>query len=195
MAGAHGLRVPRHRRVRRRPGPRARRPRLRRRRGGAGAPRAADARRPHGPHPAPDALRAPRDGGAARVESLHDQGFEFPICDRRGPDERTWTWGARVAFDGARSTSTVIALDHRAGTLREHHAPGWVFGEPVFARRPGSHEEGDGVLLSVGSHVRDDRALLRVFAPRTLEVLADVEVDVPLPMGYHGGFAPARRTG
>jgi carotenoid cleavage dioxygenase-like enzyme len=146
---------------------------------------------------APRALRyvLPRDGGEARVEPLHDKGFEFPVIDRRAAGERTWTWGARVSLDGARSTSTLVALDHRARTLREHEDAGWVFGEPVFARRPGSTEEGDGALLAVGSHVRDDRALLRVFAPRTLEVLADVEVDVPLPLGFHGGFAPASRAG
>jgi beta,beta-carotene 9',10'-dioxygenase len=145
--------------------------------------------------PRPRRYVLPRDGAEARVESLHDTGFEFPVVDRRETGERTWTWGARVTLDGARSTSTVIALDHRARILREHDEPGWVFGEPVFARRPGSDEEGDGALLAVGSHVRDDRALLRVFEPRTLKVLADIEVDVPLPLGFHGGFAPAARAG
>ncbi len=141
--------------------------------------------------PRPVRYVLPRDGAEARVEPLHDKGFEFPVVDQRAAGERTWTWGARVSLDGARSTSTLVALDHRAQTLREHDEPGWVFGEPVFARRPGGTEEGDGALLAVGSHVREDRALLRVFAPRTLEVIADVEVDVPLPLGFHGGFAPA----
>jgi carotenoid cleavage dioxygenase-like enzyme len=143
---------------------------------------------------APRALRyrIPRGGGDARVEPLCDEGFEFPVVDRRGAGARRYTWGARVSLDGERSTSTLIALDAEAKSLRAHDEAGWVFGEPVFARRPGSVEEGDGVLLAVGSHVRDERALLRVLDARTLQPLAGVEVDVTLPLGFHGGFAPTR---
>jgi beta,beta-carotene 9',10'-dioxygenase len=143
---------------------------------------------------APRALRyrIPRAGEVASVEALSEAGFEFPVVDRRAGGERRYTWGARVVFDGERSTSSVIALDRTSPAPIEHAEAGWVFGEPVFARRPGSTEEGDGVLLAVGSHVRDDRALLRVLDARTLRVVAGVEVDVPLPLGFHGGFAPAR---
>lgn len=143
---------------------------------------------------APRALRyrIPRAGEVASVEALSEAGFEFPVVDRRAGGERRYTWGARVVFDGERSTSTVVALDRKSPAPIEHAEDGWVFGEPVFARRPGSTEEGDGALLAVGSHVRDDRALLRVLDARTLRVVAGVEVDVPLPLGFHGGFTPAR---
>jgi carotenoid cleavage dioxygenase-like enzyme len=134
----------------------------------------------------------PRGADVARAEPLMEGGFEFPVVDRRAAGERRFTWGARVVFDGERSSSTVVALDRTSPAPIEHAEGGWVFGEPVFARRPGSTEEGDGVLLTVGSHVRDDRALLRVLDARTLRVVAGVEVDVPLPLGFHGGFAPTR---
>ncbi|MFO0607521.1 MAG: carotenoid oxygenase family protein [Polyangiales bacterium] len=136
--------------------------------------------------------RVPRGAKAATVEALSPEGFEFPVVDRRGAGDRRFTWGARLVLDGERSTSTLVALDGAARTEATHAEDDWVFGEPVFARRPGSGEEGDGVLLTVGSHNRDDRALLRVLDARSLRVLAGVEVDVPLPLGFHGGFAPAR---
>lgn len=144
-----------------------------------------------GVSPRPVRYVLPRAGADARVEALHPTTFEFPVCDRRGAGERRYTWGARVHLDGARSASTLVRLDHRAGEVLEHAEEGWVFGEPVFARRPESTEEGDGVILAVGSHVRDDRALLRVLDACTMRPVADVFVDVTLPLGFHGGFAPS----
>ena len=136
--------------------------------------------------------RIPRAGEAARAEEIGDGGFEFPVVDRRGDGARRYTWGARLVLDGERSTSTVVARDGASRAEETYTEDGWVFGEPVFARRPGSEDEGDGALLTVGSHVRDDRTLLRVLDARTLRPLAGVEVEVPLPLGFHGGFAPKR---
>ena len=62
----------------------------------------------------------------------------------------------------------------------------WVFGEPVFVSRPGAQREGDGVLLSVASHLDEPRAALAVLDAETLDVRAWADVEVPIPLGFHG---------
>lgn len=140
----------------------------------------------------PRALRyhLPWHGDGASVEPFHREGFEFPTVDRRAAGPRRFTWGTRLRSDGERLMATVVAVDGATGSERRHAEEGWVFGEPVFVGRPGGTEEGDGVLLTVGSHSREDRSLLRVLDARSLAVLAGVEVEVPLPLGFHGGFVP-----
>lgn len=132
----------------------------------------------------------PWEGSAATVAPFHGEGFEFPVVDRRGPGPRRFTWGVRLLSAGGQLGATVVALDAATGTERTHAEEPWLFGEPVFVRRPGSTAEGDGVLLTLGSHSLEDRSLLRVLDARSLAVLAGVEVAVPLPLGFHGGFVP-----
>ncbi|MFM7551159.1 MAG: carotenoid oxygenase family protein [Cyanobacteriota bacterium] len=132
----------------------------------------------------------PWQGDRAVVEPFHREGFEFPSVDRRAAGPRRFTWGTRLLSDGERLTATVVAVDGATGGERCHAEQSWVFGEPVFVGRPDSTEEGDGVLLTVGSHSHEERSLLRVLDARSLAVLAGVDVDVPLPLGFHGGFVP-----
>jgi carotenoid cleavage dioxygenase-like enzyme len=125
----------------------------------------------------------------ARVEPLCDEGFEFPVVSYRACSGRDYrlAWGARPSAEH----SEILCVDVRSGKTTRTARHGFVFGEPIFVSRPGSGEEGDGVLLAVASHISDSRAAMAVLDARTLEEIAWAEVDVPIPLGFHGSFVRA----
>jgi carotenoid cleavage dioxygenase-like enzyme len=85
-----------------------------------------------------------------------------------------------------------VQVDHHEHRERVFDGGEYVFGEPVFVARPNSNVEGDGVLLSVGSPARGNRSALVVLDAQTLAPLAHAHVDLPLPLGFHGGFVLER---
>jgi carotenoid cleavage dioxygenase-like enzyme len=144
--------------------------------------------------PAPERWRVRPGRREVESSSLGREGFEFPVIDRSASGAgRRYAWGASAVLDGARSESRVVQVDHRADATAMHYREdSMVFGEPVFVRRPGAVEEGDGVLLAVGSPVGDGGSALVVLDARTLQRLARVSVSAALPLGFHGGFVRAR---
>ncbi len=100
-------------------------------------------------------------------------------------------WGASLWSEGGTAHARIVKVDPRGGTSLSFHEDGVVFGEPVFVRRPEGEAEDDGVLLTVGSSTRHDRACLQVLDAATLAPLARASVDVPLPLGFHGSFLRA----
>lgn len=59
----------------------------------------------------------------------------------------------------------------------------------MFVARPGAPDEDDGVLLVVGSHPSAERSRLSVLDARTLTALAQCEIGLSIPLGFHGNFA------
>jgi beta,beta-carotene 9',10'-dioxygenase len=133
-----------------------------------------------------------RRSGRVKRERLADQGFEFPQVDwkRAGTGPERAVFGAALSEEGGRMVSEVVRIDLVRGDARKLREAGWVFGEPVFVASPDGRAEGDGVLLSVGSSA--ERAALLVLDAATLDVLARADLDVPLPLGFHGSFLPGR---
>jgi carotenoid cleavage dioxygenase-like enzyme len=121
----------------------------------------------------------------AEVQTLLAEGFEFPSVNyrRKNGMRHSFSWGTRI--EGTQST--IVKLDAGGGT-RVHRDADFLFGEPVFVAEPRSAREDRGVLLVVGAHARDDRSELRVLDARTLDVIAHVEVPLPIPLGFHGSF-------
>jgi carotenoid cleavage dioxygenase-like enzyme len=127
---------------------------------------------------------------SARVEPLGDVGFEFPSVDyhRHGGSAYTSAFGVSngPAADGY--GSAVVRVDVERGRLRSASERSWVFGEPVLVSRPGATREGEGVLLSVASHLEEPRAALVVLDAESLDVRAWADVATPIPLGFHGSF-------
>jgi carotenoid cleavage dioxygenase-like enzyme len=149
------------------------------------------------PSLAPRFVRARMRPGKRHVEleALTPQGFEFPIIPYRARNGRAYqaVWGARLHAQGSGGpASEVVRVDVERGQTARFAESGMSYGEPVFVPRPGA-ERDDGVLLSVGSHAHEDRAVLAVLRADTLEPLAHVHVGLSIPLGFHGTFA-ARRT-
>lgn len=127
---------------------------------------------------------------AAVVEQLLGDGFEFPaIAYRQVSGKRhTVAWGARITGGGARSE--LVRLDE-GGQTRTFSEPGVVLGEPVLVESPTASREDDGVLLSVGAATSGDRSVLVVLDASSMEPLAQAEVPLPIPLGFHGTFFAA----
>jgi beta,beta-carotene 9',10'-dioxygenase len=122
----------------------------------------------------------------ARVEVLLAEGFEFPAISYRKKNGQRHgvSWGARIGPNATRSE--LVRMD--GASERVFVEEGFVFGEPVFVARPSSTDEDDGVIVSVGSHRTLDRSAMVVLDARTMEVVARVEVPLPIPLGFHGSF-------
>jgi beta,beta-carotene 9',10'-dioxygenase len=123
-------------------------------------------------------------------EPLTDTGFEFPIVDLTNLGTPRYVWGAVISPDS--DGSAVVCCDLAAATTKRFERRGVYFGEPVFVRRPGGETEGDGVLLSVGSHRNEALTTLVVLDAATLELVAEVSIRAETPLGFHGSFERSR---
>jgi beta,beta-carotene 9',10'-dioxygenase len=131
-------------------------------------------------------------GRRASLEQLASARFEFPQIAYRQRSGRPYghVWGAALKRSASGETrAEVLHVELATDRTRTFSEPEYRLGEPVFVARPGARSETDGVLLAVGSHVRDDRSALVVLDADRLELLARCEVDVAIPLGFHGNFA------
>jgi beta,beta-carotene 9',10'-dioxygenase len=130
----------------------------------------------------------------ATLETLSDARFELPNIAYRAHHGRPYgvAWGATLRVDStAAPTSDIVRVDLAHGDVRRFSDPHVTYGEPVFVPRPGSTSEDDGVVLTVGSDPRSERSLLAVLDAGTLAPLARCEVQLSLPLGFHGNFQQA----
>jgi beta,beta-carotene 9',10'-dioxygenase len=147
-----------------------------------------------GPRPRRIVLRDGTD--EARVEPLHDVAFEFPVIDYRRFSGQKY----RVAFGTAYASGTdgyeasVLRVDLDGTSVRRFASRGWIFGEPVCVSRPGATREGEGAILSVAGHLNGARSAVVVLDAETLDPLAWAEVDVAIPLGFHGTFVREPRS-
>jgi beta,beta-carotene 9',10'-dioxygenase len=133
--------------------------------------------------------------GSARVETLCSSRMEFPVVDTRkvfGNEQHT-LFGANPFINGA-EPSRVFRVDLRQDTVKHFERPGFIFGEPVFVGRPGSSQEADGVVLSVGTHLDGGHSQLVILDATSMEPLATASIEVSVPLGFHGSFISAAQT-
>jgi beta,beta-carotene 9',10'-dioxygenase len=141
----------------------------------------------------PRYVRARLRPGAKHVqlEQLSNAGFDFPAIAYERVHGRPYhvAWG--VALRGAKSgdsESELVRVDTEQPEVRRFSERAMTYGEPVFVPRPGATDANDGVLLTVGSHMREELATLAVLDAQTLEPLAHCDVGLSLPLGFHGNF-------
>jgi beta,beta-carotene 9',10'-dioxygenase len=137
----------------------------------------------------PRYVRARLRPGAKRVEleQLSNVGFDFPAIAYARVHGRPYqvAWG--VALQGELE-SELVRIDHRQPEVRRFSESAMTYGEPVFVPRPGAQDADDGVLLTLGSHLRQDRASLAVLDAQSMRPLAHCDVELSLPLGFHGNF-------
>lgn len=147
----------------------------------------------HGPatNPSLRRLTIDRRSGAVSQRSLSDTGFEFPQLDaeRAAGGEASVVWGAQLQAQGAQLRSEIVRVAPRDGATLRFGEGDYVLGEPVFVGEPGRAQQGQGVLLCVGSCERG--ATLFVLDAGSLEVIAHAPFSTPLPLGFHGSFQPS----
>lgn len=143
--------------------------------------------------PAPDAtlcrVRLVPGEDAAREVPMGAAPLELPrIDDRRKRKPYRYVWGVGSGGPAAEFLDRLRVIDVDEGRVAEWHEPGTFPGEPVFVRRPGGTDEGDGVVLSVVLEPGRGGSSLLVLDARTLTEVARAEVPQHVPFGFHGGF-------
>lgn len=130
----------------------------------------------------------------ARREEIGAARFELPAINYRAHHGRPYryAWGVSAPRGGADRRSTLVKVDTHTGDVVRFEDADWLNGEGVFVPRPGATEEDDGVVLTVGVHRDGGRTSLSVLDGRSLERRARAEVQVGLPLGFHGNWAQAR---
>jgi carotenoid cleavage dioxygenase-like enzyme len=141
-------------------------------------------------------LRLRKGVEAATVAPLTDTRFEFPAIHYRPHNGAAYryTWGLSLWPEAGESRSQVVKVDVTSGATLAYEDSGWLFGEPVFVPEPQARGEDDGVLLTVGTHRDGERSCLQVLRAGDLAPLARAEVDLPIPLGFHGSFLRATRS-
>ncbi len=124
-------------------------------------------------------------------EPLGATRFELPTINYGAHNGRPYrfTWGVSAPRGGADRRSTLVKVDVHTGDVCRFEDAEWLNGEGVFVSRPGATEEDDGVVLTVGVHRGGGRTSLSMLDGRTLERLARAEVQVGLPLGFHGNWS------
>lgn len=128
-------------------------------------------------------------GKAAAEVDVSDAWMEFPATSAR----RVWgrrqdvAFGMRMSYEAGRYRSHLVRVEGATLTHREVEVEG-VAGEPVFVARPGAEADDDGVLLMVSSALDGERASMLVYDASTMTELASAQLDLPLPLGFHGSF-------
>ncbi len=139
----------------------------------------------------PQALRLRLVPGKAEAEVERlGANFEFPGLDlKRDAGRPTGVVFGATGFPGqGEKGAAVVRFDAKARVMEHAVFAGWAMGEPLLVRAP----EGDAdVLITVGSHLEEDRTALFVLDSRNLETLARCEVPLPVPLGFHGTFVRA----
>lgn len=144
--------------------------------------------------PAPDATlrryRLRADQSDAISEPIVHAAIELPRTDDRwNRRAHRYVWGVGVGETGsAQFLDRLLRVDLAAGDVQAWHEPGSFPGEPVFVPRPGSTDEGDGVVLSVVLEPARGGSSVVVLDAISMTELGRAEVPQHVPFGFHGGF-------
>jgi beta,beta-carotene 9',10'-dioxygenase len=140
----------------------------------------------------PRYVRARLRPGAKRaeLELLSNQGFDFPAIAYRREHGKPYqqAWGVSLYAADAGWQSQLVRVSTTGSEVRSFAERDVTYGEPVFVPHPQASHAGQGVILSVGSHLREERASLAVLDAETMVPLAHCDVELSLPLGFHGNF-------
>jgi carotenoid cleavage dioxygenase-like enzyme len=130
----------------------------------------------------------------AEVLPLADQRFDFPTVHDARADGHPYRYAygvyGRQESDGYRGG--VVQLDVESGHIKRFQEDGYLLQEPVFVPCPDAKHERDGVLLAMATHATQARSALAVLDAESLSVRAWGELDIDIPLSFHGSFLPAR---
>lgn len=129
--------------------------------------------------------------GSSRVRGrdLAEGNFELPRTDYDTVNGRPYRYAYGIGVRHPRRSGfidQISKLDIKRGEQVHWHDRDSYPGEPVFVRRPGSHGEDDGVLLSVVLDASRRTSYLLVLDARDMSELARAAVPHHIPFGFHG---------
>ena len=83
-------------------------------------------------------------------------------------------------------------IDCGSQSIQVWSVDGHTPGEPVFIAEPEAEDEDAGVLLSVVLNGHSGKSYLLVLDASSLSEVARAEVEMAIPLGFHGVHIPQR---
>ncbi|MFT3712944.1 MAG: carotenoid oxygenase family protein [Archangium sp.] len=125
----------------------------------------------------------------ADFETMSDTPFEFPVVNLKRSQSKPTNvvWGATITGSSEGADAAVLKIVP-GQPVQRFTSSGWTHGEPVMVPSPDAQSDDEGVLLAVASHKDGVKTALFVIDAKSLTELARVELDVGLPLGFHGSF-------
>jgi carotenoid cleavage dioxygenase-like enzyme len=120
---------------------------------------------------------------------LAEGNLELPRIDYEAVNAKNYRYAYGVGARDPRTsgfTDQISKLDIKRSEQIHWNDREAYPGEPVFVRRPGSHGEDDGVLLSVVLDAARRTSYLLVLDARDMSELARAAVPYHIPFGFHG---------
>jgi carotenoid cleavage dioxygenase-like enzyme len=131
--------------------------------------------------------------GAVKEEKLDDRRTEFPrVNDRTLTKKTQFSYNPIIAPKEDLSFSGFIKYDLERGSSIDYHYPsGWYGGEVVFAPHPDQKQEDEGWVLTILTNAdkKQSRALILDAQNLDQEAVAEIELPMQIPLGFHAEWA------
>jgi carotenoid cleavage dioxygenase len=134
--------------------------------------------------------------GGVSEAPIDDLAVEFPVvnADRVGLDHR-FVYAVSNPLDHNESRANVVKFDVGSGRRTGYtFESGWVPGEAIFVPAAHATSEDDGWLMSIATHVSEDRAqfIVQDASDPTLKPVATIALPRRVPFGFHGAWIAAK---
>lgn len=136
------------------------------------------------------------DHGTVTAASLASGMLELPRIDygRCAGKPYRYVWGNGRTPDGL-FLDSIVRVDLEIGGVARWFVDGCYPGEPVFVPRPGSADEGDGVIISVVLDAHRGTSFLQIMDSISLSDIARAQCPHTIPFGLHGCYYPRAEEG
>lgn len=132
----------------------------------------------------------PTTPGHATSKVLANTTFEFgSVAPSKQRKRYRYAYG--TSDDNGKTFHGGLAkLDIETGTILRWSSPDTFTGEPMFIPDPNGENEDDGSVIVVVLDVSKRQSSLIILDSRTMKEVARADVQMSLPLGFHGFFQP-----
>lgn len=130
------------------------------------------------------------DTERAEGRTIVDGPIEFPTTHYAEANLHPYRFCYGVGTDPGSFNDHLRKIDVEHGTDQVWESKGIHPGEPLFVPRPDGDGEDDGVLLSIGLDVEEERSCVLVLDATEFGEIARAYLPHALPFDFHGTFHP-----
>ena len=84
--------------------------------------------------------------------------------------------------------NALIKIDIKTGEVLYWFEEAYVPGEPLFVQKPNARTEDDGILISIASCFKYDKAYVLILDASDLSEVCRLALPQAFPPGFHGNF-------
>lgn len=135
----------------------------------------------------------PREGTHVQRQVISREGQEFPRFDERLTG-KPYRYAYAVSLNLDNQANALLRHDLETGESTQHaFGPDWTAGEFVFVPRHDGTAENDGWLMGYVHHRENLPSKVVILGARDLTTVAEVQLPVRVPLGFHGNWIPAHK--